>query len=592
MSRSIVTRHELLDLACAGQPLLLEGSWPENGPSLDEAIDARHAWIDEAAAYWAECLDTLAGYPNGHGQPEVGPAWLNALSLRYYLVKLLRVVAYFTEVQPLKPDESVELAAQWGRDEDYVDLVAQLCDQANVRCHIRWADRPLPAQPALPQNRLWRRASARLGQLIEPPVGSDGSPRVVLCGNPRLLDPVAAALLHRHSRLWWLYDRFALGSWLRWRRQGVGQMTCNSSLGVQHRFGGHKLGRIDCRGIDLARPLERWLAERLAIHGPRQARLLDQIDRHFRRVRPQALVLDEDATPMARAAVAVARQYGATSFVVQHGVPCCRFGFAPLAADRILAWGQSSAEQLLRWGVATEQIRVTGLPQHERLYCRLTGQRRSNNTGASEQKPTRILLLATVPPRDERPDAVIFHLNRKTYAAMLQAAIAAVAAIPDAHLIVKLHPRAPHDPILDRLLADRPALARTIVRSGALEKCLDGIDCVLSCGSSAGVEATLSGVPVIQVLPAGSGDFLPHDCWGMQGTARSEAELRQLLARVLEGDLRPSSAPSPQVFGGLCGSTAERITEAILSELGDSVEPLPGHTPITSHSGEACPVQG
>ena len=46
-------------------------------------------------------------------------------------------------------------------------------------------------------------------------------------------------------------------------------------------------------------------------------------------------------------------------FVVQHGAPGGRFGFAPLAADRFLAWGRSSARQLVDWGVPSETVHVT-----------------------------------------------------------------------------------------------------------------------------------------------------------------------------------------------------------------------------------------
>ena len=40
----------------------------------------------------------------------IDAAWANALSLRYYLVKLIRVIAFFSEVQPLGPQETLEMA--------------------------------------------------------------------------------------------------------------------------------------------------------------------------------------------------------------------------------------------------------------------------------------------------------------------------------------------------------------------------------------------------------------------------------------------------------------------------------------------------
>lgn len=556
--------------------MLLEGSWPKGGRSLDDAIDARFHWIDEAAVYWAECLDELAPAEHLSSDLPASPAWLNALAFRYYLVKLLRVVAYFTEVRPLAATDEVELLAQWGRDKDYAELIGQLCERAGAALHVKWSDRPATSVAAFPANHRWRRTLARLGQWLEPTTTGNSS-RVILCGNPRLLDPVAEALDRRKARLWWLYDRFAVGSWLRWRMRGVGQLICDSSQGQENRLRAPGIERIECRGVDLAGPLRRWFAERLETAGVRQTRILEQIDAHFRRLHPDALVLDEDATPFARAAVALARHHGATSFVVQHGAPCCQFGFAPLSADRFLAWGQSSADQLMRWAVPEERIDVVGSPQHDRLHRECASCGKSRHPQA-KRKP-RILLLATVPPRDERPDAAWLHMTRRAYADMLRAAVATIAEISGARLIVKLHPRAPHDPILEKILAEHRSLKARQVRKASLERCLRNIDCVVSCGSSAGIDATLAGRPVVQLLPAGSGDVLPHDQWGLAGTARSAVELKALLGQVLSGSYQPAAA-NPHVFGDLCGS-AERIAEVVLT----AQLRLSPETPITISRG-------
>jgi hypothetical protein len=585
----VAAREALVDHneARPASAVLLEGSWPKGGRSLDDAIDARFHWIDQAAVYWAECLDELAPADHLSSELPASAAWLNALPLRYYLVKLLRVVAYFTEVQPLAATDEVELLAQWGRDKDYADLIGQLCEHAGAALHVKWSDQPVAPGAAFPVNSRWRRALARLGQWLEP-AATGGSSRVVLCGNPRLLDPVAEELHRRNARLWWLYDRFALGSWLRWRARGVGQLICDSSQGQENRLLVPGIERVEYQGVDLAGPLRRWFAERLATSGARQTRILEQIDASFRRLRPDALVVDEDATPFARAAVAVARQHGATSFVVQHGAPCCQFGFAPLAADRILAWGQSSADQLVRWAVPEERIDVVGSPQHERLYQTFVGRKGLSQSESGRHAPAlkatsskrkpRILLLATVPPRDERPDAAWLHMTRRAYADMIRAAVTTIAEIPRARLIVKLHPRAPHDPILEQALADHRWLKARLVRKASLERCLCDVDCVVSCGSSAGIDATLAGLPVVQLLPAGSGEVLPHDQWGLAGTARSAAELKVLVGQVLSGVCPP--AADPRVFGDLSGS-AERIAEAVLTA---QRRPSP-ETPVTAPRG-------
>ena len=616
--------------------------------SLDDAIDGHFDWIDQQATDLAELLggaDPLLS--DRAGPPDrISPAFLNALALRYYLVKLIRPLAYLTEVQPLRPGDHLELVAAAGRDADYAEVLSQFCRAAGVHYRVRWVEGSTPPAGSFPANRLWRRCLARLSGYFQPPLEpalaakQPVAPRVVLCGNPRLLDPVCRELLARGCRLWWLCDRFAVRLSLRWRAAGVRQLTCNASLGrdgekgtgtfcAQHpsgRSGKRFLSpfRLECRGVNLAGPVHRWLAERLATCGPHQTRLVEQIDAGFRRVRPDALVLDEDATPLARAAVAVGRRYGAGSFVVQHGVPYCRFGFSPPVADRVLVWGESSRQRLIEWGVPAEQIRLTGSPQHDDLcqelqrlhYGALLMGRRGRPqcaTASSEAVPgvelipkpltpgpsprkrgegrtfwdrlvtrlhglaggklwhteeigrTRILLLTTVPPRDDRPDAVALHLTGRTYARMLRTAFAAVAGIDGAELVVKLHPRSGDDPTVRALQAEFRSLRTRMIRRGRLEEWLAGVSCVLSCGSSAGVEATLAGVPVIELAPPGASGFLPHEPWGLAGTARNEAELRELLAQLAADGWRARPGPEPNVFGGLDRPAAARIADEVLA---------------------------
>jgi hypothetical protein len=628
----IFTHHRLVDtsLGIHEAALLLEGSWPWDASggvrrALDDSIDARFDWIDPQAAELAEELaetlpaDTVQPERGGtgvspvlrqkHGQDarathaelaKVSPAYLNARSLRYYLVKLLRVVAYFTEVCPLEPGDRLELVAARGRDEDYADLFEQLCRATGASLRVTWKEQDQAASPALPPNHRWRRWLGGIARLLEPTMsGAASRPRAVLCGNPRLLEPVCRELLGRGCRVWWLYDRFAVHSWLRWRAAGVGQLVCNTNLGRRNHLSAHLPEQLCCRNVNLAPSLGRWLAERLRTHGRRQARALERIEAHFHRVRPDTLILDEDATPFARSAVAVARQCGATSYVVQHAATTIRFGFSPLAADRFLAWGRSSKQQMVDWGVPPERILVTGSPQHDKLLAKLAGDVRQatlhrvavpsalarGGTGVSPvprqkhgqdarathrhgqdacHRPPRILLLMTMPPRDARPDSVAFHLTRRSYAKMLRTAYASLTRIPGVRVVMKLHPRAAVDPIARATMADFPSVHTQVVRRGSVANWLAGTDCVLSCMSSAGVEATLYGVPVIQLLPPGSGDVLPHRQWGFFGTARTQAELGDLLDGVLSGDWQHERLADGNVFANLDHPAAARAAELIL----------------------------
>ena len=608
MSLMLYTRRDLVEPTAERQQsrVLLEGSWPTADRTatcvgLDASLDGRFDWIDGRAAELAEQVAAMGG--RNDSEPIAGSvslAHLDALSLRYYLVKLLRPVVYFTQLRPLTRRDDVTLIAGAGRDEDYAAVLAQVCAAAGAAFRVQRRPQSMRSK-SLPPNRLWRRLLSGLTGVVEPTTEPrDDMPKVVLCGNPRLLDPVCRELLRRRCRLWWLYDRFAVRAWLQWQSAGVGQLVCNSSLGRENQLVADVPGPIPFEGVDLAEPLGRWMAGRAGSHGPRYTRLTEQIDAHFARVKPEVVVLDEDATPTARAAAVAARRHGARTLVVQHGAPYCQFGFMPAAADRFLAWGAATRDRLVGWGAEPERVRVVGAVQGDALPPRLTVQQPPNKpgTGTSRQSahagptlsrsepvpallgtpreprpavdPPRILLLATVPPRDDRPDAVSMNLTTETYAEMLRMAWATVAGIDDAELIVKLHPRSGNDPSVRRVCRDYPQVRTRLVRRGGPRRWFERVDCVLSCVSSAGVEAAAAGLPVVQLAPPGSTAALPDEAWAMAGTARSESELQQLLAKVLVEGWRPEPRAIGNVFAPGPNTAARRIADEVVAAAGQA----------------------
>jgi hypothetical protein len=278
--------------------------------------------------------------------------------------------------------------------------------------------------------------------------------------------------------------------------------------------------------------------------------MVANIERMFARQRPTHVVVDQDASPLARALVAAARRWGARSVVVQHGVPYVRFGYAPLVADCLCAWGETSREQFAGWGVDRRRVRVTGFPPHDALMPKLAAVAARGPSKAGEH----VLLLATLAPRDERPDLARYHQTTATFANMLRRVTRVLSEAGIARLVVKLHPRDPAAQVVRRLMSQGTNLEVRFVEQGDLAALLADATCVLSCASSAGVEATLAGVPVIQLMPGGSADMIDDRAWGLLGTARSDRELHELLAeaRALTG----RRVPSRQVFGLKAASAA------------------------------------
>lgn len=557
--------------------LLLEGDWRDADLAastsrlrllaLDTLIDAtRFAHLDEEA----ECLATditRAAAPSDQGVLAAQPnfAAINALRLRYEALRWLRVIEFRRSFAHDAASEPVELYVAPGRDNEYVVLWQSLSRAFGftLRIHLVLGDAVKSAPFTLPKNSWWRRTLARLfaNQAASRDRHSSETsahrPRLLFVGNPRILDPVCDAVLDRGANVAWLYDRFAVSAWRERRADGVAWLTCDGDSPDRDLFPTKLLrSPLSRSGIDLSEVAEAWFRRWRQRLGVVQSRQWRRVGEHLAALRPQQVVLDEDATPLARITIAHARRLGIPSTVVQHGVCCVRFGFAPLEADIFCAWDDATRRQLEAWGVRCDRIAVTGPPRTRRHF--------QNARSANDVR--RIVLLATLPPRDDRPDAVELHLTTRTHAAMLHAACAAVdelrtIASGDFELVIKMHPRAPHDPSLSQCLRNFPKLRHRIVVGGSLDEVLGSAACVLSCVSSAGIEASAAGLPVVQLLPQGSGKILPAAWYGLLGSARTLDELRPLLRQALTpAPQKPLEFAPPSSAEG-----AVRIAELLLA---------------------------
>lgn len=579
MNLSVFSQAELLKKSAAdGAPaLLLEGGWDSSHRSsglprwdLDHLIDVGCSWVDDEAVRLAEQL-AFEKDASEIGEKPITLAYVNTLALSYYLVKLLRPVALYEQGLPPTAYRKAELHAVSGRDEDYAHVLEQLWRLHGVEGRVQWHPGSGQAAPAMAPNAPWRQAASLIHRVTAPAAGSqdDDRPRVVLCGNPRILDPVCEELLTRGCRVWWIYDRFAVRSWLRWRRRGVGQLVCDSSRGDENRLPLTSWQRnairkpLWSRGVDLAPAVDAWLSRMAATNGAAQTRFLEQVTAHFNRVAPTHVVLDEDVTPLARCTVAAARRVSAVSTVVQNAATGVRFGFAPLVADQVCAWGESSRRQYERWGVDRSRIKVTGSSWHDALVNQLKSSPITSRRG---DRP-HVVVFTTPPARDHRPDMVSYHKTSRTYRQMIEWVCGTLENLPHVRTTFKLHPRQSGRDYIESIVSAFPKVQAKMIEKTPLGDVLKDARCVISLGSSVGVEAALAGVPVVQVLPEGSGNYLPASQWGMFGTARSQAELDGLLQQILS---HPATVPSQEVFANVNGTASSSVVDSVLKA---SVEP-------------------
>lgn len=547
--------------------LLLEGSWQDASAagrprrSLDEAIlPANFGDLDATASDLVERI-IEAGFRTLPGRNALD---LGALKLRYAAVKWLRPIAYFESLGVRKIPAAVDLFLEDRRDGEYAALWRAMAERFGFRLRTRVAPSARQSTPAvggrlqLIARRLVGRALASYVRMrTATRVPSRRGPHIVLCGNPRILDPVCDALLDQGARVSWLVERFPIRhGWTR-RNDSIGWIVCDRRESRQFPTS-IALPPLCHGGVDLSRVVESWLAAQEETQTADVARCASGMRAQLRRDPPAHVVVDEDATPLKRLVIRESRSLGASSQVVQHGVCGIRFGFTPLLADRILAWDDGSRRQLESWGVGSEQISVVGPIARESFTSEVLRHRAERASDGAR----RVLLLLTTPPRDDRPDAVEFHFTSASHAAMLRFVVKEVARLEGVEFVVKRHPRSSADAALETALRSEPSLSAKIVAHGSLAEWIGASDCVLSCGSSAGLEAASAGAPVVQVLPPGSGNIVPAAWYGMLGTARTGTELRSLLATALSREFCTEgfSDGLPSQF-----SPAQRIAALVLA---------------------------
>lgn len=576
--------------------LLCEGSWHNRNPqcfSLDESINGQFAWIDSMALEMADQVarsapptETNASSNDYYrSSPEQVAHW-NQLALRYAFIKWLRVVAFFSQVKPVGPFDRLSLHAQRGRDEDYIELLRAIAQANHTRVHVCWHPAASPSAPAPQQSAWWRNAAAWLNRQWDAVVDccfsagkKPSRPTAALLGRPELLDPVCRELSRRGWNVVWLWEDFHVGCARSWRLRGVRQRNRLAIEPPQKlKFAPETVGSVGVLGVDFTKVLSAWLAQQPKEKLDRQANWAAWVQQQMSGLRPDILLLDEDASPRQRIAIDAAGQVGCRSVVLQHGVPYLSVGYAPLHADWMCVWGGTSRDRLASWGVPAERLIETGSPKHDAVVSQVA----QSPLQPPHSVGPHLVLLATTAPKDHRPDPASFHYTAQTARGMWEAVFSALSVWPEAELTIKTHPRCPHPPELEQAAGKYPQVRYRVVQGGSLFKLLSKADCVLSFASTAGIEAVLLGLPVIEIVPQGGHDPQWNAGeWGLIARVSSGEALQHHLREVFLPDQPQEQTlrllASPRVFANR-GQTASACVADSLEQLlfHPQTRPMPG----------------
>jgi hypothetical protein len=286
----------------------------------------------------------------------------------------------------------------------------------------------------------------------------------------------------------------------------------------------------------------------------------DALARRLDALQPRWLVVASDQHRLGRLAVALARERGIRTLVLQHGLPQYRLGFLPLAADEIATWSEVSDDWLAAGGAERYRLVRLGNPRLDALVRSdraIAGSAVAREHGA-EGRPR---LLLTLSPNDVERNL-----------ALLELALGWLDAEVGAHLIVKLHPGDGRWDAVRRRIAEHPAAARvSLARQQPLYPLLHWADLVLLHRSTVAVEALAAGTPVaIGAVGAPSpDDSLPADL-ALPEVADPRG-LRDLIGAVSEPAARARFLDErrtaiERTTGPLDGRVAERIADYLTGD--------------------------
>ncbi len=541
------------------QWLVLHGSWPwedlSKRCSLDQCLDAGWDWVDELAQRWGQ---VLTGTEDSQVHWATKPCeaalfcFLHALPLRYFLVDLLRTVAFLHAHR--NRWSQVHFHTRGEQDKPYEKLFRHWGHSSGVPVQVE-REGPREVGTGSLQNSAGvavsnlRRLLGRMHRLQARWAGQKRRklPALWLCGNPRVLAPLAPELARAGWAPLWLFPQVALRWWRRSLQGGLGQWFYGAQAGSRPPWPAcaPQLLRAEMLGVNLAESLNEFLARRWRGFGKAVAWAWASFRQAWAHCPPEVILLDEDATWPKRLLVHLAREQGVPTVVIQHGVPRLKFGFAPLVADWICVWGAESAQVLQSWEVPAEKILITGSPEHDGVFA--PGKRFHRAVPGPPAlrpgEPIRVLFLATVWPRSQRPEPLGFHLTEAAYRRLLAAVVECVLECPRTELVIKLHPREQNQKVFRQFVPTEQKDRVRLEGKKGLWDLLPRVHVVFCLASGSGVEAAAAGWPVIELIPPGGKELLPARRWGMVAVAQDASQVRrafrQLLTQLEERSWQP-----------------------------------------------------
>lgn len=281
----------------------------------------------------------------------------------------------------------------------------------------------------------------------------------------------------------------------------------------------------------------------------------EAVERWVDVVQPAAIAIASDQHRIGRLVEAVARRHDVATVVLQHGLPQAPVGYLPVVADRVATWSDSSSAWFEAHGTESDRLQVTGNPRLDLLARGRIG---------SAKAVSILLPLSPTTPSTNR--------------ALVLDAIAALNRLPEAELVVKLHPGQSDWASIQRLIEERGGNRVLVRRHEALYPLLAAASVTILHRSSVAVESLAAGRPVVVYRAGSEPTVADEELRALQlpvvDTAEGIAEAVTGLSRIEEREryFAERRTSIDAATGPLDGESAARIV-ALLRELGHASQP-------------------
>ena len=286
--------------------------------------------------------------------------------------------------------------------------------------------------------------------------------------------------------------------------------------------------------------------------------------------RCDAVLVDEDTVTFRKALVQTAKEHGASTFQIPHGINFgdIEYDLFPVSSDYLMIGGNGIARYYQSQGIDQARLCVTGIPRYDQLSTMDVQKERWKVLSSLKLNPKdQVLLLAST---------AIYAMDIRRTSRQQQAGIRdfleAMRRLPQKSLILKLHPLDSDAEATLSLIRQSGIRNIRVVKNMDAWRVLAASDLVVSFLSNIAIEALMMGRPTILLdyfdYSTSHVPFFKEE--GARLCAKNTEQIYRLLEKGLSGnaDFQETIEAAREWFqkewvGPLDGRSGQRVADAI-----------------------------